>query len=217
MNRFGRPIRIALPKGRILAPLKELLVRAGYPAFAGLGEGRELARVDETNGIEAILLKDSDVATYVEYGAADLGVAGTDRLLETGVRLPSPFGFPFGRCRFCFIRPEGNRNPVAEEGSIVATKYPGMTRQWLEKTGSQADVVVLSGSIELAPQLGLADSITDLVETGGTIRAHHLEIVEVIAGIEPRLILNPIAPLARGRELRELIDRLERSAKGEGA
>lgn len=205
-----RPLRIALPKGRILGPLRTLFARAGLAAISRLGEGRELVLRDGDGGIEAVLLKDADVATWVEQGAADVGVVGTDRLDEAEIRLPSPFGFPFGRCRFCLIGPVGSPfDGSLPEGTTIATKYPVMTRGWLDRAGISADIVVLAGSVELAPVLGLAGWITDLVETGETIRVHRLEVVETLSQVEPRLVLNPVAPLTRGRRLRELIDRLE--------
>lgn len=211
-----RPLRIALPKGRILGPLRRLLERAGFPALARLGDGRELVRSD--GGLEAVLLKDADVATWVEQGAADLGVVGTDRLLESEISLPSPFGFPFGRCRFALAAPRGTAfDGRIPEGTTIATKYPEMTRRWLASTGSAAEVIELAGSVELAPVLGLAGWITDLVETGATLAAHQLEVRATLGEMEPRLVFNPLSALSRGGELAAFADRLEAAlAAGEG-
>ncbi|MBI2213110.1 MAG: ATP phosphoribosyltransferase [Acidobacteria bacterium] len=204
---MSRPLRIALPKGRLLEPLLERLRAAGFDAPAGADlASRRL--VFDRGGFEWILVKDADVPVYVEQGAADAGVAGLDQLLEQTPDVLEPFALDVGRCRLMLIAAKGVAPLASLTRPVVATKYPRFTRGWLLRRRVSAEVVALAGSVELAAVLGLAPYIVDLVETGTTIRVHELEAVETIAEIAPRLIVNResfrLAP-ARVRELVSLV------------
>jgi len=183
-----RKIRIAVSKGRLLEGTLEAFQRASMivPSPGQIDSRRLLI---ETDSAEWILIKDADVPVYVESGAADAGVVGMDQILEQEPDVFLPVEFEFGRCRMMLIaRPDEPQ--FGSRGGRIATKYPTVTRRFLERRGLHLDIITLHGSVELAPVLGLAPFIVDLVETGRTIEAHQLEIRELIAPIAPRLIIN---------------------------
>ncbi|MGA7614122.1 MAG: ATP phosphoribosyltransferase [Thermoanaerobaculia bacterium] len=197
-------IRIALPKGRLLAPLLDEFRAAGYdvPTEDDLASRRLLI---ERGDVEWILVKDGDVPVYVEGGAADAGVAGLDQLLEQKPRVFEPLDFGFGRCRMMLIGAPGVRGLDLSQPRRLATKYPRLSREWLERRGLRFEVLTLQGSVELAAVLRLTPYVIDLVETGGTVRAHGLELIEVVEEISPRLIVNPNVYRSRPTVVRRLI------------
>lgn len=206
-----RPLRFALPKGRLLPSAVATLSRAGLP----VPDSDDLASrrlVFEKEGLQWILVKDADVPVYVEHGAADLGVAGYDQLLEQEPDVIEPFSFDFGRCRMMLIGAPAA--PPIESMSLptVASKYASFTRRWLRSKRLSAEVVPLSGSVELAAVLSLAPYIVDLVETGETIRVHGLNPVETIAEINPRLIVNRSAFRLEPTRIRSVVEALEAEA-----
>lgn len=211
---MSRPLRIALPKGRILAPLLSQLSGAGFdvPGEADLASRR---LVFDRGGIEWILVKDADVPVYVEQGAADAGVAGLDQLLEQAPDVLEPFALDLGRCRMMLIAAPGVPPLESIARPVVATKYPRFTRSWLLRRRVAAEVVALAGSVELAAVLGLAPYIVDLVETGTTIRVHGLEEIETIAEIAPRLIVNRESFRLDPARVRGLVSRLGALAMAE--
>jgi ATP phosphoribosyltransferase len=176
-------MRIAIPKGRLQDKALGVFAGAGYdvPSDADL---RTRKLVFDRDGIEWIFVKDCDVPVYVEHGAADAGIAGLDQILEHECTAYQPVEFPFGRCRMMLIAAPG-----APPLTKVATKYPRITRQFLESRGLRAEIVPLGGSVELAAVLKLTSHVVDLVETGETVRVHKLELQDVIAEISPRLIV----------------------------
>ncbi len=196
------PLRIALPKGRLQDPSLAVFSSAGYsvPDEADL-RSRKLVFVRD--GIEWIFVKDADVPVYVEHGAADAGVAGLDQILEHECTAYQPVEFGFGRCRMMLIRAPGA--PLR----TIATKYPRITRQYLEARQLSAEIVPLAGSVELAAVLNLTSHIVDLVETGETVRVHQLEIQDLVAEISPRLIIGRNSYRTDGKRIRELIARVE--------
>lgn len=202
-----RPLRIALPKGRLLEPLLARLRATGVDAPT---EGDVASRrlVFTRGDVEWILVKDADVPVYVEQGAADAGVAGLDQLLEQAPDLLEPLEFDFGRCRMMLIAAPGAAPLERISRPVVATKYPRFTRGWLLRRRVAAEVVALAGSVELAAVLGLAPYIVDLVETGTTIRVHGLEAVETIASIAPRLVVNRESFRLDPARVRDLVARL---------
>lgn len=203
-----RPLRFALPKGRLLASSIELLGRSGFP----VPDNDELASrrlVFDRDGFQWILVKDADVPVYVEHGAADAGIAGYDQLLEQTPDVIEPLAFSFGRCRMMLI---GSADAPPIESipmPAVATKYASFTKRWLRARRLSAEVVPLSGSVELAAVLRLAPYIVDLVETGETIRVHGLRPVETIAEISPRLIVNRSAFRLEPARVRGVVEALE--------
>jgi ATP phosphoribosyltransferase len=196
-------MRIAIPKGRLQDPALAVFAGAGYdvPDAADLKTRR---LVFDRAGIEWIFVKDCDVPVYVEHGAADAGIAGLDQILEHECTAYQPVEFPFGRCRMMLIAAPG-----APPLTKVATKYPRITRQFLDARGARAEVVPLGGSVELAAVLKLTSHVVDLVETGETVRVHHLELQDVIAEISPRLIVGKTFYRTEPRIVRDLIARVE--------
>lgn len=211
-----RRLRFALPKGRLLASAIETLGRAGLP----VPDSADLATrrlVFDKDGFQWILVKDADVPVYVEHGAADVGIAGYDQLLEQTPDVIAPLAFDFGRCRMMLIG--GPDAPPIESISlpVVATKYASFTRRWLRARRLSAEVVPLSGSVELAAVLNLAPYIVDLVETGETIRVHGLSPVETIEEISPRLVVNRGAFRLEPARVRQLVEALEAGCGERGA
>ena len=196
-------MRIAIPKGRLQDRALGVFADAGYgvPDAADLKTRR---LVFDRSGIEWIFVKDCDVPVYVEHGAADAGIAGLDQILEHECTAYQPVEFPFGRCRMMLIAAPG-----APPLTKVATKYPRITRQFLDARGVRAEVVPLGGSVELAAVLKLTSHVVDLVETGETARVHHLELQDVIAEISPRLIVGKTFYRTEPKIVRDLIARVE--------
>jgi ATP phosphoribosyltransferase len=208
VGRQGEPLTVAVPKGRILKALGPLLERAGLDATPLLETDRRLLRVSADGLLSYVFLKPDDVPTYVEYGAADLGVAGRDTLLERGYDLYTPVDLGIGRCRLVVAGPEGKRAPDVPR---VATKYPRITAEHFARRGIQAEVIEVHGSVELAPLTGLSHLIVDVVETGTTLRENRLAIVEDVAEVSSLLIANRAAYKLRAEVIRPLVERLRRA------
>lgn len=194
-------LTLALPKGRVMRESLAVLRAAGLPLELP-EEGRELTH--DAGDALVIKMRNSDVPTYVELGVADAGVVGKDVLLEAGRNLYEPVDLGFARCRLSLIRLVGASGPIRR----VASKYPRITRAYLHRSGRNAEVVELSGNVELACLTGLADAVVDIVETGGTLRANGLEEVEVIARSSARFVVNRAALKLKSERLRPLIDAL---------
>ncbi|MBC7315537.1 MAG: ATP phosphoribosyltransferase [Chloroflexi bacterium] len=185
------PLMVALPKGRMQEEVLALFAAAGFPA-APEEDSRALIVDDLTGRLRFILAKPADVPTYVEYGAAALGVSGQDVLRESGRDVYEPLGLGVGKCRLVLAGPpEARRRNLRLASNLrVASKYPRLTRQYLEERGITAEIIPLSGSIELAPALGLADLLVDLVQTGRTLRENGLVELETIMESQATLIVN---------------------------
>ncbi len=197
-------LTVALSKGKLLAGSEALFRRVGLPFPEG--EGRRL--VVETSGLRFLFVKDMDVPTYVEYGVADCGVAGRDVLLEMASDVYEPLDLGFGRCRLVVARPRGGPDPHRASTVRVATKYPRVASAHFLARGQSVEVVKLAGSVELAPGLGLADCIVDVVETGRTLEENGLEAVEEVASSSARLIVNRASYHARRAEVATLLESL---------
>jgi len=184
-------LTLALPKGRLLDPALALL---GGMGVKGLGaDSRRLLLADEAMGLRFIFLKPADVPTYVEYGAADLGIVGKDILLEQERDVYEPVDLGFGFCRLVVAEPKElweRDDPAKWSWVRVATKYPTLTERYFSARGIQVEIVRLDGSIELAPLVGLAERIVDLVQSGETLRANGLVEVAEILTSTARLIVN---------------------------
>ena len=187
-------ITLALSKGRIFDETLPLLAAAGISVDAVLADSRRLIVPTGDPEVRLIIVRASDVPTYVRYGAADLGVAGRDVLLESGVEgLYQPIDLGIARCRLCVAVPQGfDYAQAVRRGARmrVATKYVDCARQHFAAKGVHVDLIKLYGSMELAPLVGLADAIVDVVSSGGTLRANRLVEVEEILSISARLIVN---------------------------
>ena len=187
-------LTVALSKGKLLKGSAALFRRAGL-AFPE-DEGRRL--VVETDGLRFLFVKDMDVPTYVEYGVADCGIAGKDVLLELDADVYEPLDLAFGRCRLVVARRRGDPEDPSRHSLVrVATKYPRVASRHFLERGLSAEVVKLSGSVEIAPGLGLADCIVDVVETGRTLEANGLVPVEEVASSTARFIVNRVSYHAR--------------------
>lgn len=199
-------LTIALPKGRVLRAVARLFARAGVDAGALLAEGRSLVRESPAAGLRFLLLKPDDVPTYVEYGAADLGVCGRDVLLERPSDIYQPLDLGVGRCRMVVAGLVGRAPPAGVPR--VGTKYPRCAAEHFARRGVQAEVIFLQGSVELAPLVGLSDLIVDLVETGATLAQNGLEEREEVARITSLLVVNRAAYKLRNDRVRPLIEAL---------
>jgi ATP phosphoribosyltransferase len=205
-----RPLTLAVPKGRVLKVLAPLLKTAGVDTEGLLGDDRKLVRETPT-GIRFLLLKPDDVPTYVEYGAADLGVSGRDVLLERRYDLYQPLDLGIGKCRMVVAGMAGDTTPAVPR---VATKYPRIATDYFASQGVQAEVIFVQGSVELAPLVGLADVIVDIVETGSTLRENGLVEREVITHISSVVVANRAQFKLRRREIDPLLSALRGAVEG---
>lgn len=203
-------ITIALSKGRIYDETLPLLAAAGVMPVVSGDADRRLIVPTNRDGVRVILVRAADVPTYVQYGAADLGVAGRDLLIEHGGRgLYQPIDLGIARCRLVVAAPEGFDYPAAIRRGArlrVATKYVKTAREHFAAKGMHVDLIKLYGSMELAPLVGLADAIVDLVDTGGTLRANKLKVVEEIQPVSSRLVVNPASLKTKRAEVVPLIE-----------
>ncbi|HEY4015071.1 MAG TPA: ATP phosphoribosyltransferase [Polyangiaceae bacterium] len=202
-------LTIALPKGRVLRVVAPLFRQAGIDADGLLADDRTLVREVPSVDLRFLLLKPDDVPTYVEYGAADLGVCGRDVLLERAADLYQPLDLGIGRCRMVVAGMTGKPAPTGVPR--IATKYPRIATEHFARQGIQADVVFVQGSVELAPLVGLADLIVDLVETGATLVQNGLEERAEVARISSLLVANRAAYKLRQDRVRPLVDALRRA------
>lgn len=202
------PLTIAVPKGRILKPLAALLARAGIDAQILLDDDRTLIREIRSGGMRFLLLKPDDVPTYVEYGAADLGVCGRDVLVERASEVYQPLDLGIGRCRMIVAGLAAHRDGYAGDLPRVGTKYPRTTAAHFARRGVQAEVVYVQGSVELAPVTGLADLIVDLVETGATLAQNGLVEREEVAKVSSVLVANRASYKLRHAEIAPLLTQL---------
>ena len=185
-------LNIALPKGRLGNQVYDMLEAAGYDAPGFREKSRKLIFANEEKGVRLFWVKPSDVAIYVERGAADIGVVGKDILLESNPNVYELLDLKLGICRMMVAGRKKWRDNT-ERTLRVATKFPNIARQYYEGKSRDIDIIKLNGSIEIAPILGLSDVIVDIVETGTTLRANGLEPKELIVPISARLIANKAA------------------------
>jgi ATP phosphoribosyltransferase len=196
-----------------LQPARALLAKAGWKLPASLDRNRRLILETGKPRARFILVKPTDVPVYVEYGIADAGIAGADVLWETAADVLEPLELDIGRCRLVVAGRNGQRL-AADGGALrVATKYPRLTREYFHVRGQHVEVIPLGGSVELAPQLGLADVIVDLVETGRTLAENGLEILEEIGPVSARWILNRARTAIRGEEIERMTQRLSKATR----
>jgi len=203
---------IALCKGRFLDPSLDMLAKAGIRFPEDAASSRKLIFNSDDERFRAVLVKPADVPTYVEYGAADIGIAGRDVIMESRADLLQPLDLNFGQCKIAVAGPKGAHSINGSEHPTirVATKYPRITIDYYNARGIPVEIIPLSGSIELAPLIGLADRIVDLVETGRTLKDNGLEIVEVIAESSARLLINRAGYQTKRDEVLGLIQALEK-------
>jgi ATP phosphoribosyltransferase len=209
--RAARPLTLALPRGRILDEALPLFRRAGIDlgAVEKARSSRRLIIPVESAGLRVLIVRDVDVPAYVEGGAADFGIAGRDILEEQGRDLYEPLDLGIGRCRMVVAEPEGRSLDEAAHVHLrYATKFPEITRRHLQDRGIVAEIIKLYGSIEIAPLVGLADRIVDLVSSGETLRQHHLREVETILDVSARICVGRAAAKLYGDRIDSLVGQL---------
>ena len=200
-------ITLAVSKGRILEEALPLLARAGIEPEEDPRNSRKLVIPAAGGEIRLLVIRAQDVPTYVEYGAADLGIAGKDVLLELGgAGLYEPLDLGIGRCRMVVARRQDGDGIAGRPR--VASKYAETTRRFFARKGTQVEIIRLRGAIELAPLVGLADWIVDLMDTGDTLRANGLVVVDEIAEISSRLVVNKASMKMKHALIKSLIGRL---------
>ena len=206
------PLTVALPKGRLLEPAAELFRRQGWRCDLGNGSRQLLVTECNESGtrentLRFLLVKPGDVPVYVEYGAADLGIVGQDALWESGRDLYEPLQLGFGRCRLVLagLPSQRERNFRLATGLRVATKYPRLARAYFQQQGLSVEIIPLTGSIELAPLVSLADLVVDLVETGRTLRENGLVELEEIVASQATVVVNRVSYRLRLAELQKLL------------
>ena len=201
---------LALPKGRVLEEAAPVFARAGFDLGPVFGDTRKL--VHDCGPLRVLVLRNSDIATYVAHGAADVGIAGSDVLDEEGRALYEPLDLGIGRCRMIVAeRADARIDDAALSHLRVATKYPRTTTGYLQRKGITAEVIELSGAIELGPLTGLCDRIVDITQSGETLRQNGLVEIDTLCEVSTRLVVNPARLKLDGDRIGALIDALERA------
>ena len=205
-------IRIALTKGRIEEEAVNMLNRTGYDARKLEDKGRRLLFGIDDN-LEIVLAKAADVITYIERGVCDVGIVGKDTIMEYGRSFYEVLDLNFGECKFALAGLEGQDFYAGYNQKVVATKYPNVTKRYFNEKGIDVEIVKIEGSVELAPVLGFADGIVDLVSSGETLRENGLIIYEEIARISARVIVNKASIKLKKTEIDDFIGRIAREVK----
>ena len=212
MSSATESVIIALTRGRILEETLPLLREAGIEPLEDMSSSRKLKFATSLDQVSLLVMRGSDVPVYVENGAADMGVAGKDMLLEYGGEgLYEPLDLGIARCRLTIAAP--THAPASGGRLRVATKFTGIAKRWFAEQGRQVELIKLNGALEIAPAMGLADAIVDIVDTGNTLRANGLEPRETIAEISSRVIVNKASMKIKSRLIRAILERLAASVK----
>lgn len=206
-----RYLTIALTKGRLADKTLKLLEQVGVTCDEIYDKSsRKLIFVNEELKLKFFLAKGPDVPTYVEYGAADIGVVGKDTIMEEGRNVHEVLDLRFGACRMCVCGPESAR-PMLERRELirVATKYPKIAKEYFyDERHQTVEIIKLNGSIELAPLVGLSEVIVDIVETGSTLKENNLSVLEEVCPLSARMIVNPVSMRLENDRIKELIMKL---------
>ena len=215
-----RYLTIALTKGRLAFKTLELLEQIGITCDEMKDKNsRKLIFTNEERGIRFFLAKANDVPTYVEYGAADIGVAGRDTVLEENRNVYEVLDLGFGKCRMCVCGPESARELLLHHERIrVASKYPNIAKDYFyNKKHQTVDIIKLNGSVELGPLVGLSEVIVDIVETGSTLKENGLGVLEEVCPLSARMIVNPVSMQMERARIQELVLRLRKKLSGNEA
>lgn len=207
-------LTVAMPKGRIFLEAVELLKKADYDLPPEFEDSRKLILDMETAGLRFILAKPADVATYVEHGVADVGIAGKDVLLEEERNIYEVLDLKISPCYMAVAGVPGTK--MSSVAPRVATKYPNIASSYFREKGEQVEMIKLNGSVELAPLIGLADRIVDIVSTGRTLKENGLVEFEQIVSITSRLIVNPASYRLKDTAIEKMVTRLARVVEGGG-
>ena len=202
-------LNVALPKGRLGEKVYDMFERAGFECPSIKENSRKLIFENETCGVRYFWVKPSDVAIYVERGAADIGVAGKDILLEYEPDVYELFDLDIGKCRMAVAAKKDFRDDT-QKTLKVATKFANIAKDYYTSLGRDIDIIHLNGSIEIAPILGLSDVIVDIVETGTTLKENDLEVVETITNISARLIANKASFKFKSEAIEKIVESMER-------
>lgn len=208
-----RYLTVALTKGRLANKTMEMFEKAGITCEEMKDkDSRKLIFVNEDLKMKFFLAKGPDIPTYVEYGAADIGIVGKDTLLEEGRKLYEVMDLGFGKCKMCVCGPESAREVLENNQLIrVATKYPNIAKDYFFNRKHQTvDLIKLNGSIELAPIVGLAEVIVDIVETGSTLKENGLKVLEEVCPLSARMVVNQVSMKMENERIRKLIEDLRR-------
>ena len=208
-------LRIAITKGRLLEQSMALFERAGLDCAPVRDPGRRLVHSLPNYPLDAVLAKAPDVITYVEHGVCDLGIVGKDTILEKGGSFYEVLDLGFGRCRFALAAPAGSGFFDTYKTRRVASKDPEVTRRFFAGKGMDVDIIKIEGSVELAPILGLADAIVDIVETGATLKANGLIPIEDVAPVSARLIVNTASMKLYKDQIEDFITRCQAGLENE--
>ena len=211
-----RYLTYALTKGRLAKKTLEMLERLGITCEEMKDkDSRKLIFVNEELGLKFFLAKGPDVPTYVEYGAADIGIVGEDTILEEQRKLYEVLDIGFGKCRMCVCGPQSAAELLKHQEQIrVATKYPHIAKDYFyNKKHQTVEIVKLNGSIELAPIVGLSDVIVDIVETGSTLKENGLEVLEEVCPLSARMIVNPVSMQMEADRIRKLVGAIREQLK----
>lgn len=203
-----RPVRIALTKGRLEKSAVEFFDKIGYDTSALKDKGRRL--ILPVSDCEAVLAKAADVITYIEHGVCDIGIVGKDTILEHPGSYYELLDLNIGKCRFALAGPKDVDFYAGYRTKTIATKYPNVAAKFFEQKGMDVRIIKIEGSVELAPLLGLADAIVDIVETGSTLRENGLEVIEDVAPISARVIVNMASLKLRKAEIENLVDNIRK-------
>ena len=206
-----RYLTFALAKGRLADKTLEIFEKAGiFCEEMKDKKSRKLIFVNEEWKFKLFLAKGPDVPTYVEYGAADIGVVGKDTIVEEGRNVYEVLDLGFGRCRMCVCGPERARELLLHHERIrVASKYPNIARDYFhDKKHQTVDIIKLNGSVELGPLVGLSEVIVDIVETGSTLRENGLQVLEEVCALSARMIVNPVSMQMERTRIQELVKRI---------
>ena len=204
----NKTLRIALTNGRLEKDTVGLFEKMGFDVTELKEKGRRLILTIPEQNIEVVLAKAADVITYVEHGVCDIGVVGKDTIMEHGGKYFEIMDLGFGRCKFALAGKKGGNFYEGYGVKTVATKYTNVTRNWFESKGMDVDIVKIEGSVELAPLVGLADGIVDIVETGTTLKENGLEVFEDVAPISARLIVNTVSMKLKKERIDELTEKM---------
>ncbi|MEC9485315.1 MAG: ATP phosphoribosyltransferase [Candidatus Izemoplasma sp.] len=206
---MARYLKFALPKGRLADSVFSVLEKAGYKIEVPK-KTRKLVVTDEANQFKYYFVKPSDVVTYVDEGVCDIGVVGKDTILESSASVYELFDLGIGKCKMVVA---GLPNYTYQGELRVATKYPKIAREYYAKTNQTVNIVKLNGSVELGPILGLSDVIVDIYETGRTLRANGLEVIDDFLDISSRVIANKASYRQKYTEIKTLLNRLEQEGE----
>ncbi len=210
-----KSLKIALTKGRLEKDTVALFERIGFDCSAVRNKGRRLILPVDNGKIEVVLAKAADVITYVEHGVCDLGVVGKDTIMEKGGSFYEVLDLGFGKCRFALAGPKGKDFFGGYAAKTIASKYPNVAANYFGGKAMDVRIIKIEGSVELAPLLGLADAIVDIVETGTTLKENGLEVIENICGISARLIVNAASMKLRKEEIENLTGKMELAIRRE--